>query len=211
MIFPMSQPFDDTPLDKEPLDQSMDLSIVVGRNLRRLRTQRGLSLERLAKLSGVSRAMLGQIETGKSTPTIGLLWKVANGLGAPFAALVASRESPGTIVLRKDKSKVLDSSEGRFRSRALFPFDDERCVEFYELRLAPLHIEYAEAHAPDTLENIVVARGTVEIKVGREEAQSLSEGDSIVFRADVPHSYHNLGTAEAIVYLVMSCAGRGGV
>ncbi|HYX92177.1 MAG TPA: helix-turn-helix domain-containing protein, partial [Myxococcaceae bacterium] len=39
---------------------SSDLAPVVGRNLRRLRTHRGLSLERLAKASGVSRAMLGQ-------------------------------------------------------------------------------------------------------------------------------------------------------
>ena len=54
-----------------------DLAHVLGRNLRRLRTRQGLSLERLAKVSGVSRAMLGQIELGRSVPTIGLLWKVA--------------------------------------------------------------------------------------------------------------------------------------
>jgi DNA-binding XRE family transcriptional regulator len=47
-----------------------ELSIIVGSNLRRLRRRQGHSLERLAQLSGVSRAMLGQIETGK--PTINL-------------------------------------------------------------------------------------------------------------------------------------------
>lgn len=52
-----------------------DLSPLVGNNLRRLRTCRGHSLERLAKLSGVSRAMLGQIELGRSVPTITLLWR----------------------------------------------------------------------------------------------------------------------------------------
>jgi Helix-turn-helix domain len=43
-------------------DGSAELSSILGRNLRRLRTQRGHSLERLARLSGVSRAMLGQID-----------------------------------------------------------------------------------------------------------------------------------------------------
>ena len=43
---------------------------VVGANLRRLRVRRGLSLEKLSKLSNVSRAMLGQIELGQSAPTI---------------------------------------------------------------------------------------------------------------------------------------------
>ena len=51
-------------------NESTDLAPVVGGNLRRLRTRRGLSLERLAQSSGVSRAMLGQIELGQSAPTI---------------------------------------------------------------------------------------------------------------------------------------------
>ena len=46
-------------------DASSDLTPVVGTNLRRLRMKRGLSLERLARASGVSRAMLGQIELGQ--------------------------------------------------------------------------------------------------------------------------------------------------
>lgn len=40
-----------------------DVPAIVGSNLRRLRKAQGFSLERLAELSGVSRAMLGQIET----------------------------------------------------------------------------------------------------------------------------------------------------
>jgi transcriptional regulator with XRE-family HTH domain len=58
--------------------------------------------------------MLGQIETGKSTPTISLLWKVATALAVPFATLIASQESVGTIVLQRDKAKILSSSDGRF-------------------------------------------------------------------------------------------------
>jgi transcriptional regulator with XRE-family HTH domain len=194
---------DDEPA-KDSGDPSAELAAVVGRNLRRLRTRRGHSLERLAKLSGVSRAMLGQIETGKSVPTISLLWKVATALGVPFATLTASEETPGTIVLRRDRSKVLGSSDGRFTSRALFPFDIERKVEFYELKLAPHHTEEAEAHAPGTFENLVVAEGKVEIVAGREAPHVLTEGDAIVFEADVPHSYRNLGAGEATLYLVMT-------
>lgn len=192
-----------------PADPSTELAVIVGRNLRRLRTRRGLSLERLARLSLVSRAMLGQIENGKSTPTIAVLWKVANALDVPFTTLVAIEETPGAIVLRREKARTLESSEGRFSLRALFPFEDERCIEFYELRISPLHIEYSEPHALNTLENIVVARGTVEITAGGDKGQVLSEGDSIVFKADAPHSYHNLGTTEAVLYLVMTCQGRG--
>src|SRR5512134_868735 len=84
-----------------------DLAPVVGTNLRRLRTKRGLSLERLAQLSGVSRAMLGQIELGQSAPTINVLWKIARALEVTFSALISSRTSTSALVLRSSESKVL--------------------------------------------------------------------------------------------------------
>jgi transcriptional regulator with XRE-family HTH domain len=185
-------------------DVSAELSAILAKNLKRLRTQRGHSLERLAKLSGVSRAMLGQIETGKSTPTISLLWKVATALDVPFANLLAAQSTSGTAVLRRDGAKVLSSSDGRFTSRALFPFDSERRVEFYELRLAPNHREDAEAHAPGTKENLIVASGAIEIATTHDRPVTLAEGDAILFEADVPHSYRNLGSTEAVLYLVMT-------
>src|SRR5208283_4904997 len=124
---------------------------------------------RLAKVSGVSRAMLGQIETGKSTPTIALLWKVATALGIPFAAFLDVQDVSGTVVLRKDHGKVVSSSDGRFTSRALFPFDAERKVEFYELRIAAHHTEKAAAHGPGTRQTIVVSQGEIEITIGHEQ------------------------------------------
>lgn len=181
-----------------------ELPVVLGRNLRRLRTRQGHSLERLAKLSGVSRAMLSQIETGKSAPTISLLWKIATALGVPFATLLDSQKVQGTVVLRRRDAKILASRDGGFTSRALFPFDGERKVEFYELRLAPRHVEQAEAHAPGTVENIIVVQGSIEIRPGQEQGQLLDEGDAIVFEADVPHTYRNSSDREAVAYLVMT-------
>lgn len=190
--------------DTELPNGEYDLPLVLGQNLKRLRTRQGHSLERLARLSGVSRAMLSQIETGKSAPTINLLWKIATALGVPFATLLDGQNNHGTVVLRRTEAKILASRDGHFTTRALFPFDSERRVEFYELRIAPRHVERADAHAPGTVENIVVASGEIEVRVGREQPQRLGEGDAIVFEADVPHSYQNVGDREAVTYLVMT-------
>ena len=186
-------------------ESSTDLAPIVGRNLRRLRTQRGLSLERLAKASGVSRAMLGQIELGQSAPTINVIWKIARALGIPFSALISTTAQSGTRLLRAQQSKRLSSHDGSFVSRALFPFDEPRRVEFYELRLAGGAVEVADAHPPGTMENLVVTTGSVRIDRG-EEQHLLQQGDAILFEADVAHVYRNTGDVDAVMYLVMTYA-----
>lgn len=160
-------------------------------------------------MSGVSRAMLGQIELGQSAPTINVLWKISSALGVPFSALITARGATGPHVLRADQAKHLTSHDGRFSSRALFPFDEPRRVEFYELRLAPGGVEKADAHNPGTTENLVVAAGALELEVaGRKEA--LGAGDAIVFEADVPHVYRSRSDEETVMYLVMTYADTVG-
>jgi transcriptional regulator with XRE-family HTH domain len=188
-------------------EASSDLTPVVGANLRRLRGKRGLSLEKLSRASAVSRAMLGQIELGQSTPTINVLWKIARALGVPFSALISNRAAGRTTVMPATRAKVLTSHDGSFSSRALFPFDEPRTVEFYELRLAPASVEQADPHPPGTVENLVVNAGALEVTVGAER-HVLSTGDSILFEADVPHQYRNPGDVECVMYLVMTYAEK---
>jgi transcriptional regulator with XRE-family HTH domain len=185
------------------------LNQTVGQNLRRLRTRRGLSLERLAQVSAVSRSMLGQIELGQSAPTINVLWKIAQALEVPFSALLAEQARGGTQVLSAGATKKLSSMDGRFVSRALFPYDGPRRVEFYELRLLPGGVEEAGAHAPGTLENLVVNQGRVEIVVGNERHE-LQRDDAILFEADAAHVYRNIGDVEAVMYLVMTYSDEVG-
>jgi transcriptional regulator with XRE-family HTH domain len=184
-------------------EEATDLTPILGANLRRLRIRRGLSLERLARASGVSRAMLGQIELGQSTPTINVVWKIARALGVPFSALIGQSERPRTALLSSERAKVLTSADGKFISRALFPYDEARKVEFYELRLRPQGSEIAEAHAAGTTENLVVTAGSLSLLVDSERF-ALESGDAVFFEADVPHEYHNAGDDDVVMYLVMT-------
>lgn len=188
---------------REGRPEGKDLSPVVAENLRTLRAARGLSLEKLAIASGVSRAMLGQIELGKSTPTINVLWKIARALDVTFASLIQAQTTTGTVVLREKGAKILTSADGSFRSRALFPFGAPRKSELYELRLAPKSSEHAEAHAGGTLENLFVTKGAVRVEVP-DGTYELGVGDAILFLADVPHVYDNPHAEEAVMILSMT-------
>lgn len=161
-------------------------------------------MEKLRAYSGLGKKRLGAVAMGEIAPTISLLWKIANALGVPIGSLISTRHRGGMFVLRKAEKRVISSGDGRFTSRALFPHDENRLVEFYELTIAPHHAVHSEAHVPGTLESLIVVRGTIEITAGKEPTQHLEEGDAMVFEGDVPHRYRNLGASEALLYLVMS-------
>ena len=167
----------------------------VADNLRERRRVSNLSLDELAKLSGVSRAALSQIETCKTNPSLSVLWKVAVGLKIPFTELIGeSRES--VSLLRRTEAQVLKSVDGKMESRPLARSGAGPGVEVYELRLAGHGSHSSEPHAPGTRELITVVQGSLKMSVG-EETYLLAVGDSLVFPADQHHVYENPGGSEA--------------
>ncbi|MBP9886839.1 MAG: helix-turn-helix transcriptional regulator [Leptospiraceae bacterium] len=184
-------------------DSSDHIIETVKENLKNIRHNRKLSLDKLAIRCGVSRAMLSQIEQGKSAPTISVLWKIASGLNVPFSDLIKDKVREGVQVLRYENTKVLFSNTKVFSTRALFPFIGHKKTEFYELILKPGGHEVAESHPPGTTENIVVVSGRLRLRVG-DEVQELAPKDAIYFNADVPHEYSNPTDEEALMYLVMT-------
>ena len=81
--------------------------------------------------------MLSQIEMGRSSPTIALGWKIANGLGVPFGALLGEPMPGDFVIHRSEQAQILYSEGKTLCSRALFPAGDPRVAEMYELTLEP--------------------------------------------------------------------------
>ena len=151
----------------------MNVNDVIAQNVRAARERKKLTLDGAAELTGVSRSMLAQIEKGEVNPTISVLWKIANGYKVSFTSLVEERG-------------------GRYLNSPLFPFDETTLFETYRIVIKPRGSLAAQPHLAGSEEYITLFSGAAEIQVG-EETFSLAKGDSIRFRADVPHSYRNPG------------------
>jgi transcriptional regulator with XRE-family HTH domain len=177
------------------------LEHLVGVNLARLRSERQLSLDALARLSGVSRAMLAQIESARSVPSIKVLSKIAAALKVSVSAFLRRYAVHGFEHLPADRAARLLTSNGRFATRALYPDAEPVAAEFHELRIAPLHTEPGTRRAPGTTAHLVVSEGTLEISV-HDRRQLLATGDAIVFDADQPHTLRNPGDTEARAFRV---------
>ena len=68
--------------------RKLEINTVVAENAKRLREEKRLTLDEAARLTGVSRSMLAQIEKGDVNPTISMVWKIANGYRVSFTSLV---------------------------------------------------------------------------------------------------------------------------
>jgi quercetin dioxygenase-like cupin family protein len=160
-----------------------------------------MSLDDLSRASGVSRAGLSQIETRKTNPTVGILWKIAVGLGLPFADMIAEPASTASVV-RKSAAQLLRSVDGKFTSRPLAPSGASPLVELYDLSIKQGATHSSDAHAEGTREILAVLEGSLRLRVG-EATYELAEGDSVSFLADVAHAYENAGKGDLRLHNVI--------
>lgn len=158
--------------------------------LKKLRRDRHLSLDDLASRSGVSRAALSQIEGARTNPTLAVLWKIAVGLDVPFHDLLGNSGQQDVRVLRAGDAPPLRSADGRMESRLLSPGGSNADVEVYDLRFQPKAVHRSDPHGKGTTETLVVLTGSLRLSVEGSE-HDLQPGDSVFFRADVPHTYEN--------------------
>lgn len=179
------------------------IAAAIGRNLRDLRARRGYSLDQLATLSEVSRAMLSQIETGKSVPTIGVLWKAAAALDVTVSQLLPAQALPAFVVRRAD-APVVRSRDGAAARRALHKLDAHPGVHVFEITLAEGGADAVENAAPGGRATLVAAQGAVAFAANSEPPVTLGPGDAATFACDQPHAFRNADSDVATVYLVLA-------
>jgi transcriptional regulator with XRE-family HTH domain len=177
---------------------------LLGERVRELRRRRGLTLERLAELSGVSRAMISKLERGEKNPTLVVAAKLAEGLGVTLSRLAGMEERREVIVVPRERRMVMRDPETGFERQLLSPNTVGSGVEFIRNTI-PGGSTSGEfpPHRKGVEEHIVVERGTLKATLANEE-YLLREGDAIYFEADVPHSFDNAGEGKCSYYLVIS-------
>ena len=175
-----------------------DIGTTIGRNLRRLRTGRGLSLAALAAASGVAKATLTNLEAGRGNPTIDTLYALADSLSAPLGELLAPEPTDTVTVVRADEGVQVPGSA--VAARLLDRLSGRSQVEIFEITCSRVRRE-ADPHPPDVLEALIVTAGR--LLVGPADApEELAAGDFIHFRGDRPHVYAGVdGEARAIVIM----------
>lgn len=182
----------------EQVEKTMD----VGHRLRELRTERGLSMRALARLSGLSTNALSMIERGKTSPSVSTLYKLSEALEVPITAFFRTEPPRQAIVFRKSDSR----SRVEFQRGLWEGLGGESFVGRVEPFM--LTLEGGATSGPHGLvhsghEFVICLQGLLEYEV-EEQRFTLQPGDSLLFASKLHHRWRNPGKAVANVLFVLS-------
>lgn len=185
-----------------------DIDRRVGSRIRELRTERNLTLDRLAELAEVSRAMLSRIERGESSPTAQLLAKICRGLGTTLSELFSATEAAASPLSRRGDQPTWRDPATRYLRRSVSPAKTGSPVDIVEVEFpAGGRVALDSLRLAGVDQHVWVLDGILEMTVG-EETYRLETGDCLMMRLDRPTAFHN-PTARVVRYAVVINHGVG--
>lgn len=174
-------------------------------NIINFRNKLGLTQQRLADLSGATRASIALLESGSSNPTLEVLLKISGALQVSINELLSAPYADCTLIKNADVPVHKKSRKGGI-IRKILP-DKTGSAEIDELTLEAGSMMPGTPHVEGTKEYFTCISGQFTIAV-MKEIFVLEEGDVLAFPGDKPHSYKNSGKGSARGFSVVLFKGR---
>lgn len=176
----------------------------IGPRVKARRNALNLTLADLSERSGVSRAMLCDIEAGKKNPSIRIVFEIARGLECSLSELLGLPEaSPEIAVQRKDERQVLVDASCGIERHLLSPTLISQGVQVILYRApAGSTLEPIPPQPAGVMEHATMLRGGGVLSIGRRDVE-LGEGDSVTYPASAPRGFANTSELDSEVLLVV--------
>jgi transcriptional regulator with XRE-family HTH domain len=178
-----------------------DVAGRLGRNIRQLRTTRGLTQQQMSRLSGLPRATWANLESGDANPTLQVLHRVALALQVSIEELTAMPKASARLYPR---GTLPTRQRGSVELRSLLP-DPIAGMVIERMEFPPRAQLVGVPHTPGTREYLTCERGSI-VLTASGETWRLDAGDVVVFRGDQRHAYANPATSVAVGYSVVVLA-----
>jgi transcriptional regulator with XRE-family HTH domain len=177
----------------------------ISENIRKLRLARGLSLEQIARLAGLTKGYVSKIENSEKAPPFSTLIKVAEALTVDTNVIMAEEteipEDTRLCIVRKDERKAV-ATRGTLYGYHYEALAHKKAGKNMEPYLITPAFNEDAVFSHEGEEFMYVLKGTHEFAYG-DEKFILEEGDSIYFDSAVPHSGRSIGPEPAKVLAIM--------
>jgi transcriptional regulator with XRE-family HTH domain len=160
----------------------------ISRRIRRLREDDSLTLQGLAERGGLATSTVQKVETGQMMPSLAVLLKLAHGFGRPISELL--EDDDPTIDVFHGKACERECLGGSVVAERLSGNLPKACLETWQVTLDPGASSGSDPIQYEGEELVVCEQGSVTFRLGEKE-YVLEAGDSLHFKARIPHSWYN--------------------
>ncbi|MEV4048821.1 helix-turn-helix domain-containing protein [Streptomyces sp. NPDC049744] len=164
------------------------------------RLRRGLSLSGLARLAGVSKATVSQLEAGTGNPGVETVWALSVALGVPFSQLVTPPRS-AIRVLRANEGSPTHAEESDYTATLLASCAPQARCDIYRICAEPGRARRSAPHLPGTTEHVIITTGRASAGP-LDQAVELDIGDYVSYRGDLPHVFHALAQETSAIFVL---------
>lgn len=180
----------------------------LGRRVRALRLQRGMTLKQVESLCGLSATHLSEVERGRTSPTLGALTRLAGALGRETAYFLEPEELPEVAVHRGEDARPEPFGQSLSRASLTAGIPGSQ-LHAHELRFERGASAKYEAEAGEAEQEALyfVLDGEVELRIG-DEATRLSHGDALQVTHALPHVLSRIGHEPARVLVTSTRAPK---
>ncbi|GAA1950106.1 helix-turn-helix domain-containing protein [Kitasatospora viridis] len=167
----------------DPIEHQPDpVTVRLAERLAALRTERGWSLDELARRAEVSRSTLSRLERAEISPTAALLGRLCAAHGRTMSRLLAEVEAEPPQLVRAAEQAVWRDPDAGFTRRAVSPPHPGLRGEVVHGELRPgADIAYQDPPVPGLEQHVWVLEGVLELTVDAT-AHRLAAGDCLRFR-----------------------------
>jgi transcriptional regulator with XRE-family HTH domain len=179
---------------------------LIGKKLKTTRLRNDMTIQDLAERSRVSSNMISRIERGLTIPSVEILIKLADAFGMSINYFVEEAEKGVTVIhTRKGGGAPIFFFEDKHQITSLtHGLRDPNFSVFYDtLELDCTSGEGGMVHTGE--EFALVLSGRMEFVI-ENDSYLLEEGDSLSFKASLPHRWRNLHDGQTKVLWVVSPA-----
>ena len=185
-------------------DPTPALAAILAENLRYVRLRRSLTQQKLAKLCGVPRSTVAQLETGACNPTLSVLARIAAALQLTIEEILSPPTAQCRLFPRGTLPERARGKDGLALVQKLLP-DPIPGMEIDRMVLSPGARMTGVPHRPGTREYLACESGRITLWAAGQR-YDLTAGDVAAFQGDQPHSYHNDGHSRAVGFSVVTLA-----
>lgn len=172
--------------------ESETLHQVIARNVRAYRHARGLTLEALAEVAGISRRMLIMIEGGTTNPSVATLDRLGQALGVGLSSLVGLPAPTGEaqVIAPDAMPAIWRGAHPESAARLAVSLGSGGDVEVWDWHLAPGETFTAGVDPPGTQKLLFILDGVLTVRL-TDSLLRVPAGHGARLPGDRPHGYEN--------------------